>query len=148
MKKKAWVSLFLTVVLLLTAAVPAFAAAQSERVQTEAKTVAVASGKDDAGCGNIVTLFRDCFARLKAMLARIFPFLKDTSVQTFPTVWDYDAGTVLQTGALHFDRLETNQAISVDANGRNVLIEISSVQNVVRGENSFHYIAAAIGQSG
>lgn len=48
MKKKAWVSLFLTVVLLLTAAVPAFAAAQSERVQTEAKTVAVASGKDAA----------------------------------------------------------------------------------------------------
>ena len=63
------------------------------------------------------------------------------------TVWDYDAGTVLQTGSLHFDRLETNQAISVDANGRNVLIEISSVQNVARGENSFHYIAAANGQS-
>ena len=31
---------------------------------------------------------------------------------------------------------------------RNVLIEISTVQNVARGENSFHYIAAANGQSG
>ena len=59
------------------------------------------------------------------------------------TVWDYDAGTVLQTGELHFDRLETNQAIHVGTNGRNILIEISSVQNVARGENSFHYIAAA-----
>lgn len=64
------------------------------------------------------------------------------------TVWDYDAGTVLQTGALHFDRLETNRAISVDTTDRNVLIEISTVQNVARGENSFHYIAAANGQSG
>ena len=59
------------------------------------------------------------------------------------TVWDYDAGTVLQTGELHFDRLETNKAIHVGTNGRNILIEISSVQNVARGENSFHYIAAA-----
>jgi len=64
------------------------------------------------------------------------------------TVWDYDAGTVLQTGELHFDRLVTNRAISIDTNDRNVLIEISSVQNVVRGENSFHYIAVANGQSG
>lgn len=85
MKRKAWISLFLAVVLLLTAAVPAFAAMQSERVQTQAKTVSVASVKDDAGCGKIVPLFRDFFARLKAMLARIFPFLKDTSVKTFPT---------------------------------------------------------------
>ena len=54
-------------------------------------------------------------------------------------VWDYDSGTVLREGKLHFDRFETRKAIYVGETEKNILIEISGVQNAARGENSYHY---------
>ena len=48
-------------------------------------------------------------------------------------------GTVLREGRLRFDRLETRKAIYVDEYDCDILIEISGVQNVARGENSFRF---------
>ena len=59
------------------------------------------------------------------------------------TVWDYDANTVLRTGELHFDRFETSKTIYVGEYERSILIEISGVQNIARGENSFHFRTGA-----
>ncbi|MBQ4513712.1 MAG: hypothetical protein II969_12020, partial [Anaerolineaceae bacterium] len=58
-------------------------------------------------------------------------------------VWDYDSGTVLREGILHFDRFETRKSIDTDGYDCNILIEISGVQNVAPGENSFHFRKAA-----
>ena len=57
----------------------------------------------------------------------------------FYRIWDYDSGTVLREGRLRFDRFETRKAIDVEEYDRDVLIEISGIQNAVRGENSFHF---------
>ena len=54
-------------------------------------------------------------------------------------VWDYDSGTVLREGKLHFDRFETQKTIYAGETDKNILIEISGVQNVAPGENSFHF---------
>ena len=54
-------------------------------------------------------------------------------------VWDYDSGTVLREDILHFDRFETRKAVYAGENEKNILIEISGVQNVAPGENSFHF---------
>ena len=59
------------------------------------------------------------------------------------TVWDYDNNTVLRTGELHFDRFETLKTIHVGEYDRDILIEISGVQNIKRGDNIFHFSAAA-----
>ena len=59
------------------------------------------------------------------------------------TVWDYEAGTVLRTGELCFERFETRKTICVGEYDRSVLIEISGVQNVARGETYYHYLASA-----
>ena len=55
------------------------------------------------------------------------------------TVWDYDSGSVLREGTLHFDRFETEKCIYAGEDDKNILIEISGVQNITRGENCFHY---------
>lgn len=54
-------------------------------------------------------------------------------------IWDYDSGSVLREGRLRFDRFETHKTICVDEYGCDILIEISGVQGVARGENSFHF---------
>ena len=59
------------------------------------------------------------------------------------TVWDYDSGTVLRKGTLHFDRLETEKCIYAGEDDKNILIEISGVQNIARGENCFHFRKAS-----
>lgn len=59
------------------------------------------------------------------------------------TVWDYGNNTVLRTGELHFDRFETLKTIHVGEYDRDILIEISGVQNIKRGENHFHFIKNA-----
>jgi hypothetical protein len=59
------------------------------------------------------------------------------------TVWDYGSNTVLRTGELHFDRFETLKTIHVGEYDRDILIEISGVQNIKRGDNIFHFSAAA-----
>ena len=59
------------------------------------------------------------------------------------TVWDYDSGTVIREGSLRFDRFETVKQIYAGENGKNILIEISGVQNVALGENGFHLICGA-----
>ena len=56
------------------------------------------------------------------------------------TVWDYDSGSVLREGTLHFDRFETEKCIYAGENENNILIEISGVQNIARGKNCFHYL--------
>ena len=56
----------------------------------------------------------------------------------FYRIWDYDSGTVLREGRLRFDRFETRKVIDVDQYDCDILIEISGVQNVALGENSFH----------
>ena len=56
------------------------------------------------------------------------------------TVWDYDSGSVLREGTLHFDRFETEKFIYAGENENNILIEISGVQNIARGKNCFHYL--------
>ena len=59
------------------------------------------------------------------------------------TVWDYDSGTVLREGTLHFDRFETEKCIYAGEDDKNILIEISGVQNIARGENCFHFRKAS-----
>ena len=56
------------------------------------------------------------------------------------TVWDYDSGSVLREGTLHFDRFETEKCIYAGENENNILIEISGVQNIARGKICFHYL--------
>ena len=59
-------------------------------------------------------------------------------------MWDYDKNTVLKTGELYFDRFETRKTIYVGEYDRNVLIEISGVQNIAgRNETCYHYRASA-----
>lgn len=60
------------------------------------------------------------------------------------TVWDYDAGKILRTGELCFERFETRKTIYVGEYDRNVLIELSGVQNIIRGETYYHFRASAI----
>ena len=67
----------------------------------------------------------------------------DEACTVWYTIWDYDHNTVLRTGELHFDRFETRKMVYVGENDCNVLVEISGVQNIDRGENSFHFIATA-----
>ena len=55
-------------------------------------------------------------------------------------IWDYDSGTVIREGKLHFDNFETQKNIYAGDCGKNILIEISGVQNVTRGNNCFHYL--------
>ncbi len=54
------------------------------------------------------------------------------------TIWDYDSNTVLRTGELNFNRFETCKPIYTGDYGKILLIEISGVKNVIRGENCFH----------
>ena len=84
MTKKALLSLIFAVVMLLTAIVPSFAAAQRESVQ-KTETAVSASMEDDAFFNRIAACIRDFFARVKALLVRIFPCLKDSSVRMYPT---------------------------------------------------------------
>jgi hypothetical protein len=55
-------------------------------------------------------------------------------------IWDYDSGTVIREGKLHFDNFETQKNIYAGDCGKNILIEISGVQNIARGKNCFHYL--------
>ncbi len=62
----------------------------------------------------------------------------------FYTVWDYDKNTVLRTGELRFDRFETGKTIYVGEYDRNVLIELSGVQNIARNKTYYHYRASVV----
>jgi hypothetical protein len=83
MSKKVILSLFLAVIMVFSAVMPAFAATQSKSVQTG---TAVSASADDESVGDrIVASIRDFFARIKALFVRIFPCLKDSSVKMYPT---------------------------------------------------------------
>ncbi|MBQ1617776.1 MAG: hypothetical protein II086_10985, partial [Ruminococcus sp.] len=83
MSKKAILSLFLAVIMMVSAVIPAFAATQSKSVQTG--TAAAASADDESVGDSIMASIRDFFARIKALFVRIFPCLKDSSVKMYPT---------------------------------------------------------------
>ena len=59
------------------------------------------------------------------------------------TVWDYDAETVIREGEIHFDKFEQQKWIHVGDSDRNTLVEVSGIQNIGLGENSFHYRKAS-----
>ena len=59
------------------------------------------------------------------------------------TVWDYDAETVIREGEIHFDKYEQQKWIHVGDSDRNTLVEVSGIQNIGLGENSFHYRKAS-----
>ena len=82
MNRKALVSLLLALVMLAAAAVPAFAAVSYERAAVP--TVADLSVKAEDGNG-VAAFVRNLLTRLKALLARIFPCLRDDSVTYYPT---------------------------------------------------------------
>ena len=83
MSKKAILSLFLAVIMMFSAVMPAFAATQSKSVQTG--TAAADSADDESIGDSIMASIRDFFARIKALFVRIFPCLKDSSVKMYPT---------------------------------------------------------------
>ena len=83
MSKKAILSLFLAVIMVFSAVMPAFAATQSKSVQTG--TAAADSADDESIGDSIMASIRDFFARIKALFVRIFPCLKDSSVKMYPT---------------------------------------------------------------
>ena len=83
MSKKAILSLFLAVIMMFSAVMPAFAATQGKGDQTG--TAAAASADDERIGDSILASIRDFFARIKALFVRIFPCLKDSSVKMYPT---------------------------------------------------------------
>lgn len=83
MSKKAILSLFLAVIMMVSAVMPAFAATQGKDVQTG--TAAADSADDESIGDSIMASIRDFFARIKALFVRIFPCLKDSSVKMYPT---------------------------------------------------------------
>ena len=73
MSKKAVLSLFLAVIMMFSAVMPAFAATQSKSVQTG--TAAADSADDESIGDSIMASIRDFFARIKALFVRIFPYI-------------------------------------------------------------------------
>ena len=98
-------------------------------------------GKASVGFRDRASVSNDSGERNAVPVTLSKPMNKACTV--YYTVWDYDAGTVLRTGELRFERFETCKTIFAGALERDLLIEISGVKNCARGENCFHYRVAA-----
>ncbi len=83
MKRKQFFSILLMVCMVFTVCMPIFAAASSGNAT--ALTVTAATAESESDINAFASFIRDMFVRFKALLARIFPCLKDASVKMYPT---------------------------------------------------------------
>ena len=145
MSKKAILSLFLAVIMTVSAVMPAFAATQSKSVQTG---TAVSASADDESIGDrIVASIRDFFARIKALFVRIFPCLKDSSVKMYPTedvreTYGEAVGGIRNYADYGFTDVQTNPITEVsfddvasldELSGRNAELSDASGAELVTG---------------